>query len=77
MDRLLGAGFVDVFRHLNPEKVEYTYWSYRFNARARNAGWRIDYFIISPKLIDKVKDITIHTEIMGSDHCPVSLDIEF
>jgi len=76
MDRLLGAGFVDVFRHLNPDKVEYTYWSYRFNARARNAGWRIDYFIISPKLIDKVKNITIHPEIMGSDHCPVSLDIE-
>lgn len=76
MDRLLGAGFVDVFRHLNPDKVEYTYWSYRFNARARNAGWRIDYFIISPKLIDKVKDITIHPEIHGSDHCPVSLDVD-
>lgn len=76
MDRLLGAGFVDVFRYLNPDKVEYTYWSYRFNARARNAGWRIDYFIISPKLIDKVKDITIHPEIFGSDHCPVSMDIE-
>ncbi|MBN2638230.1 MAG: exodeoxyribonuclease III [Bacteroidales bacterium] len=76
MDNLLGVGFVDVFRHLNPDKVEYTYWSYRFNARARNAGWRIDYFIISPKLIDKVKDITIHPEIYGSDHCPVSLDME-
>lgn len=77
MDRLLGAGFVDVFRHRNPEKVAYTYWSYRFNARARNAGWRIDYFIISPKLTDKVKNIEIHPEIMGSDHCPVSLDVEF
>ncbi|MBE0650775.1 MAG: exodeoxyribonuclease III [Bacteroidales bacterium] len=77
MDRLLGAGFVDVYRHLNPEKVAYTYWSYRFSARARNAGWRIDYFIISPKLIDKVKNIEIHPEVTGSDHCPVSLDIEF
>ncbi len=76
MDRLLGAGFVDIFRHRNPETVAYTYWSYRFNARARNAGWRIDYFIISPKLTDKVKNIEIHPEIMGSDHCPVSLDIE-
>lgn len=76
MDRLLGAGFVDVYRNLNPEKVAYTYWGYRFNARARNAGWRIDYFIISPKLIGKVKNIEIHAEIMGSDHCPVSLDID-
>jgi len=77
MDRLLGAGFVDIFRYKNPQKVAYTYWSYRFNARARNAGWRIDYFIISRKLTDKVKNIEIHSEIMGSDHCPVSLDIEF
>lgn len=77
MDRLLGAGFIDVYRYLNPDKVAYTYWSYRFNARARNAGWRIDYFIISPKLTDKVKNIEIHPEILGSDHCPVSLDIEF
>lgn len=75
MDRLLDAGFIDVFRHLYPDKIEYTYWSYRFNARARNAGWRIDYFIISPNLIGRVKNITIHPEIYGSDHCPVSLDL--
>ena len=70
---LLEAGFVDAFRYLYPEKVAYTYWSYRFNARARNAGWRIDYFLVSKSYIDKVKDVIIHTDIMGSDHCPVSL----
>jgi exodeoxyribonuclease-3 len=70
---LLQAGFIDVFRYLYPEKVAYTYWSYRFKARERNTGWRIDYFIVSQRFINRVKDIIIHNEIMGSDHCPVSL----
>ena len=73
---LLEAGFIDTFRYLYPEKVAYTYWNYRFNARARNAGWRIDYFLVSKRLIDKVKDVIIHSDIMGSDHCPVSLILE-
>ncbi len=73
---LLEAGFVDTFRYLYPEKIAYTYWSYRFNARARNAGWRIDYFLVSKRIIDKVQDVIIHDEIMGSDHCPVSLLID-
>ncbi len=71
--QLLQAGFIDTFRYLYPDKIAYTYWSYRFNARARNAGWRIDYFLVSERLIDKVKDVIIHHEILGSDHCPVSL----
>ncbi len=70
---LLDASFIDAFRFLYPDRIAYTYWNYRFNARARNAGWRIDYFLISQKLIDKVKDVIIHSDIMGSDHCPVSL----
>lgn len=77
MDRLLNAGFIDVFRNLHPDEVAYTYWGYRFNARARNAGWRIDYFIVSPEIMKHIKSITIHNEIMGSDHCPVSLDLMF
>ncbi len=73
---LLEAGFVDAFRYLYPGKIAYTYWSYRFNARARNAGWRIDYFLVSKRIVDKVQDVIIHDEIMGSDHCPVSLLID-
>ena len=74
---LLEAGFVDTFRYLYPDKEGvYSWWSYRFNARRNNAGWRIDYFIVSESLKDKIKEATIHTEIFGSDHCPVELDIE-
>lgn len=73
---LLNAGFVDVFRHLYPEEVKYTWWSYRFNARVNNAGWRIDYFLVSEKLKDSIKDFIIHDSVMGSDHCPVSLIID-
>lgn len=73
---LLEAGFVDTFRYLYPDKEGvYSWWSYRFNARRNNAGWRIDYFIVSESLKDKIKEATIHTEIFGSDHCPVELDI--
>ncbi len=73
--RLLENGFVDTFRKLYPETVTYSWWSYRFHAREKNAGWRIDYFIVSERLMDKVIDSKIHTEIMGSDHCPIELDI--
>ena len=75
MNNLLASGFIDVFRHFHPDKIAYTYWSYRFNARARNAGWRIDYFLVSQDFIDKVQNIEIHTDILGSDHCPVSLTL--
>ena len=61
---------------LYPDTVKYSWWSYRFNARANNAGWRIDYFITSGRLKDKIKDAKLHNEITGSDHCPVELDIE-
>jgi len=72
--KLLDAGFVDVFRRLNPDARDvYTYWSYRFGARQRNAGWRIDYFCVSERLMSEVKGVEIHTSVMGSDHCPLTL----
>jgi exodeoxyribonuclease-3 len=64
---------IDVFRHLYPDKVQYTWWTYITNARARNVGWRLDYFMISPNLLSRVVDVQIHDDVMGSDHCPVSL----
>lgn len=74
---LLGSGFVDTFRHFYPEmEGMYSWWSYRFNARANNAGWRIDYFVISERIKDKLKDAEIHCEVLGSDHCPVTLEID-
>jgi exodeoxyribonuclease-3 len=73
---LLDGGFVDTFRLLYPTKVQYTWWSYMFNARTNNAGWRIDYFILSARLIDKVKSIEIHDHVHGSDHCPVVLEMD-
>ena len=76
MTILLNSGFSDTYRVLYPNKVEYSWWSYRFNARANNAGWRIDYFLVSNRIMDKVKDSIIHNEIFGSDHCPIELDIE-
>lgn len=75
MDNFINAGFVDAFRHLYPEEVAYTYWSYRFKARERNTGWRIDYFLVSDSLIDKIKDVKIYSDILGSDHCPIGLEI--
>ena len=74
-NELLQTGFIDTFRYLYPTKVEYSWWSYRFNARANNAGWRIDYFIVSDLLKNNVIDSKIHTDIYGSDHCPVELEI--
>lgn len=76
MTTLLQAGFTDSFRYLHPtEKDAYTWWSYMMKARDRNIGWRIDYFLLSDRLKDSMKDATIHCEIMGSDHCPIGLDI--
>ncbi len=76
MTELLGAGFVDTFRYKYPDLTEaYSWWSYRFNSRARNAGWRIDYFLTSESLKDRIVDAKIHTEIYGSDHCPVELEL--
>ncbi|MGI6231972.1 MAG: exodeoxyribonuclease III [Prevotella sp.] len=76
MTLLLNNGFTDTFRFLYPEQVTYSWWSYRFRAREKNAGWRIDYFLISDRLRDKLVDAKIHTEIMGSDHCPVELELK-
>lgn len=76
MDQYHQAGFIDTFRCLNPEQVKYSWWSYRAGARARNIGWRIDYFLVSASLETKLQQADIFTEIMGSDHCPVMLEIE-
>jgi len=73
---LLNAGFIDTFRHLYPDTVTYSWWSYRFQARQKNAGWRIDYFLTSKSLEPQIKDAKIHTDIFGSDHCPVELDLD-
>lgn len=78
MTLMLDAGFTDTFRHFYPDKEGiYSWWSYMFQARAKNAGWRIDYFITSARINDKLVDAKIHTDILGSDHCPVELDVEF
>ena len=74
---LLESGFTDSFRYLYPDLTDaYSWWSYRFKAREKNAGWRIDYFVVSSRIAEKIKEAKIHTEIFGSDHCPVELDIE-
>lgn len=72
-DSIVGAGFIDTFRHFYPGEEKYTWWSYMFNARAKNVGWRIDYFVVSNSLKEKLKEAKIHNEVMGSDHCPVSI----
>ena len=74
-NKLLNSGFVDSYRQLYPDKIEYSWWSYRMKAREKNVGWRIDYFVLSERLMPKVNDVIIRTDIMGSDHCPVVLDI--
>lgn len=77
MTVLLDDGFIDTFRYFYPDQENiYSWWSYRFKAREKNAGWRIDYFLTSESLKDKLVDAKIHTDIMGSDHCPVELDID-
>ena len=72
---LLSEGFIDTFRTLYPDEVTYSWWSYRFHAREKNAGWRIDYFVTSKRLLEHIRDAKIHTDIMGSDHCPVELQL--
>ena len=76
MTQLLGSGFTDTFRFKYPEEVRYSWWSYRAQARAKNVGWRIDYFIVSDRLRDRIADAKIHTDILGSDHCPVELELK-
>jgi exodeoxyribonuclease-3 len=77
MTELLNAGFIDSFRYLYPDLTgAYTWWSYMFHARENNAGWRIDYFIVSDKIKDKIEDSIIHKDVYGSDHCPIELDFE-
>ena len=76
MTELLNAGFIDSYRYLYPEKIEYSLWSYMGHAREKNVGWRIDYFIVSNDFRENIKDATIYTEILGSDHCPVGLEIK-
>ena len=76
MTQLLNHGFIDTFRTLYPEQQTYSWWSYRFRAREKNTGWRIDYFLISERLRQQLIDAKIHTDIMGSDHCPVEVDLD-
>ena len=76
MTELLNAGFIDSYRYLYPEKIEYSWWSYMGHAREKNVGWRIDYFIVSNDFRENIKDATIYTEILGSDHCTVGLEIK-
>ena len=77
MTELLSSGYTDSYRYLYPDKKDaYSWWSYRFNARKNNAGWRIDYFIVSDSVKDKIVSADIHSEILGSDHCPVELIID-
>jgi len=77
MDRFTGGGFVDTFRHFNPDKSDaYSWWSYRAGARANNVGWRIDYFLVNTSLMPSIKDAFILNDVMGSDHCPVGIEVE-
>ena len=77
MTTLLGSGFIDTFRHFYPKVTDrYSWWSYRFHAREKNVGWRIDYFLVSSRLASRLKSADIHDDIMGSDHCPVSLELD-
>lgn len=76
VQKFLDHGFVDVYRHLYPDRVQYTWWTYRSTARERRVGWRLDYFLVSEALVPRVQDVVIHEEVLGSDHCPVELMIE-
>lgn len=73
VENFLEHGFVDAYRHLYPDRIQYTWWTYRFSARQRGVGWRIDYFLISKALVPHIKDVIIHEDVLGSDHCPVEL----
>ncbi|MBT7953218.1 MAG: exodeoxyribonuclease III [Gammaproteobacteria bacterium] len=76
LDNIVGADFIDTFRHQKPDEIKYSWWSYRAGARVKNVGWRIDYFVISPALVDSIKNVDILNDVMGSDHCPVLLDLK-
>ena len=76
LDLLLKAGYVDAFRTKHPEKVQYTFWSVRFGARAKNVGWRLDYFLVDKLIETNITNSEIHDQIQGSDHCPLSLDLD-
>ncbi len=76
VQKYLDHGFVDIYRHLHPERVQYTWWTNILNARQRGVGWRIDYFLVSNALVDRVKDAKIHDDVLGSDHCPIELVLE-
>lgn len=73
IDKFIENGYIDIFRKLYPDKVEYSWWSYKFKARERNAGWRIDYFFVSDNLLQEIEDARILTDVYGSDHCPIEL----
>ena len=75
IDKYLGHGFVDIYREVHGERVQYTWWTYRMNARARNVGWRLDYFLVSEDLVGDIEDVEIFDQIMGSDHCPICLEV--
>lgn len=75
IDYYLHHGFIDIYRQLYPDRIQYTWWTYRMNARQKGVGWRLDYFLISQKLKEKVRDVIIHDEVRGSDHCPVTLQL--
>ena len=77
MTELLNSGFIDTYRYLYPDKIMYSWWSYMRQAREKNIGWRIDYIIVSDSLKNNLKEADILTQVLGSDHCPISLDIEF
>ncbi len=78
IDKVVEQGYIDIYRHRNPEEEgAYSWWSMRGGARAKNVGWRIDYFFISPDLLERVSDAEIHADVMGSDHCPISLTLDF
>lgn len=76
LDRYLEHGFVDAYREIYPERVQYTWWTYRMNARLRNIGWRLDFFMVSGKMLERVKDVIVHETILGSDHCPVTIEFD-
>ncbi|MBQ3298429.1 MAG: exodeoxyribonuclease III [Bacilli bacterium] len=76
MTELLNSGFIDTYRYYNPNEIKYTWWSYMFQSRSKNIGWRIDYFIVNKDFIKNVKNVTIYSDILGSDHCPIGIEIE-
>ena len=76
IDKYLKHGFIDIYREFHGDRIQYTWWTYRMNARERNVGWRLDYFLISKELIEQIENVGIHDQIMGSDHCPISLELK-